>query len=197
MAIPDANFKTWITDAAGTGDGSGAQNSPDLSLGKWRSTTEVSLSVGNLFETYSTAELTASTRYRCVALTMDHATAEVTTPTLFAQYLTGLKSGMVATYGMMTNDTTTASPTCTDTVAPAGITFFTPFNETGDSTVDQAGGRPLGPLNTDSDGSTDLTQDDSIVIFLYIKIVSTGASGVFTDGVDNRIGIATAGTDSI
>lgn len=197
MAVPDINFLTLLTNPSGTGDGSGAQNSPDDSLGGWASTTPVSLSVGNLFKTYSIPELTSSTRYRCVALKMDHATAEVTTPTLFAQYLTGLKSGMTATFGMMTNDTSTVSPVCTDTTAPAGITFFTPHNETGDSTVDQAAGRPLGPLNTDSDGSTYLTQDDSIVIFLYIKIVSSGASGVFTDGVDNRIGIATAGTDSI
>ena len=198
MSIPEVNFKTYLTTgSAGTGDASEAQNTPDDSLGKYASTTEVSATIGNLFESYSPAQLTSSTRYRCIALKMDHASANVVTPKLVAQFLPSLKSGMVASYGMMSRDLLSASPVCTDTTAPAGITFFTPYNSVGDADLDFANGRPIGPLNTDSDGSTDLTQDDTMVTFLYIRIVSTGASGTFTDGVDNLIGSATSGIDSI
>lgn len=196
MAIPDANFKTYLTGAVGS-DGGGAQNDPDSSLGPYRSTTAVSPTIGNLFEVYTAAQLTASTRYRLICLFMDHATAEETVSRFVSEFLSSLKSGMTVTFGMMTNDSSTAAPVCTDTVAPVGITFFSAFASTGDDTADHASARPLGPLNTDSDGSTDLTLDDSLRIFLYIKVVCSGATGGFTDGVDNRIGYRNIGTDSI
>lgn len=196
MAIPSANFKTYLTGAVSS-DGGGAQNDPDSSLGPWRSTTEVSPTIGNLFEVYTQGQLTASTRYRCICLFMDHATATETISRLVSEHISSLKANMTITYGMKTMDSTTAAPTCTDTTAPAGITFFTPFASTGDDTADHSSARPIGPLNTDSDGSTDLTLDDSVRIFLYIKIVCASASGGFTDGVDNRIGYRNIGTDSI
>lgn len=196
MAIPDANFKSYLTGAVGS-DGGGAQNDPDSSLGSYRSTTEISLTVGNLFEEYSVAQLSASTRYRCVCLVMDHVSAVQAAARIVAEGVAALKANMTVTFGMMTNDTTTAAPTCTDTTTPAGITFFTPFDSTGDATSDYTSARPLGPLNTDSDGSTDLDFDDDKRVFLYVKIVCAGATGAFTDGVDNLIGQLTTGTDSI
>jgi len=200
MSIPDADFKSWNTSGNATGsDGGAAQNNPDDSRGGWRSNSEMSLTIGNLFEIYTQAQLTASTRYRCIALTNANVTGVRAAAKMIVESLSALKSGLTVTFGMMTNDTSTVAPVCTDTTAPAGITFFTPFQSTGNDTSDyeQATARPLGPLNTDSDGSTLIDFDDDKVIFLYIKIVASGASGGFTDGVDNEITPRSLGTDSI
>ena len=200
MAIADAEFKTWLTSGNATGsDGGGAQNDADTSLGGWRSTTSMSLTIGNLFEIYTQGQLTTSTRYRCVALTNASVTGIRAAAKIVVESLSALKANMTVTFGMMTNDTTTVSPVCTDTTAPAGISFFAPFQSTGNDTSDyeQATARPLGPLNTDSDGITPLDFDDDKVIFLYIKIVCSGASGGFTDGVDNEITPRSIGTDNI
>ena len=58
MAIPDASFKSLLTGPVGS-DAGGPQNNPDDSLGPWASTTEVSLSIGNLYEEYSSAQLSS------------------------------------------------------------------------------------------------------------------------------------------
>ena len=175
MAIPDADFKTFLTGAVGS-DGGGTQNDPDSSLGPWRSTTEVSLTIGNLFEDYSSAQLTSSTRYRCVALVNVNVTGVRNTCHVLARDFSALKTNLTLSFGMQTNDTSTAAPTCTDTTAPALITFFTPFESTGSDAADYSSARPIGPLNADSDDSTELNFDDSMVIFLYIRIVASGAS---------------------
>lgn len=198
MAIPDINFKTYLTSGSGTGsDGGGSQNDPDSSLGGWRSTTEVSPTIGNLFEVYTQAQLSSSTRYRCICLYMDHGSASQAISRLASEHLSSLKSGMTVTYGIQTNDSTTVAPTCTDTTAPAGITFVSIQASTGDDTADHTTAEPIGPLNSAGDGSTDLTLDNAKRVFVYIKIVCSGASGAFDNGVDNRIGLRSIGTDSI
>ena len=196
MAIPDADFKTFLTGAVGS-DGGGAQNDPDSSLGPWRSTTEASLTLANLFEGYTSGQLTASTRYRWVALTNVNVTGVRNACRIISNDLTNLKTGLTVSFGIQTNDTSTSVPTCTDTTAPAGITFFTPVESTGIDITDYTTARPIGPLNADSDGSTDLNFDDSMVIFVCIRIVASGASGTFTDGVDNEITPRSIGFDTI
>ena len=198
MAIPNSDFKMFLTSGNATGsDGGSAQNDPDSSLGGWRSTTEVSATIGNLFELYTQAELSSSTRYRCVAITNINATGVRDAMRLVSTSLAALKTGLTVTFGIMTNDTSAVSPVCADTTAPTGITFRTMLASTGDNESDFSSAMKIGPLNTDSDDSTDLDFDDDMVLFLYIKIVASGASGAFTDGTDNIIGTRGLGTDTI
>lgn len=199
MTIPAIDFKSWLTDTAGTGDGSTSQNNPDDSLGGWRSDTPMSSNIGNLFERYTQAELASSTRYRCMALTNANVTGIRQEAKMIVNSLSALKSGLSVEFGIHTNDLTTVAPTCTDTVAPVGVTFFSLFESTGDDTNDyaEATARPLGPLNADSDGTTLLGFDDSMVVFLYVKIICAGASGSLTNDVDNLITTRSLGTDSI
>lgn len=200
MAIPNANMLSFLTSGNATGsDGGASQNDPNSSTGGWRSTTEVSLTIGNLFELYTQAELSSSTRYRCVALVNTHATGVRDAMRLVSREVDALKSGLTVEFGVMTNDTSTVAPVGSDTVAPAGITFRSMFESTDDneSDYDEATAYRIGPLNTDSDNSTDLDFDDSMVLFLYIKVIASGASGAFIDGVDNLIGTRGLGTDTI
>ncbi len=198
MALSAGDFKTFLTSGNATGsDGGGAQADPDDSLGGWRSTTEMSLTAGNLWTDITLAQQLSSTLYRCVALTNVNATDVLETCHIVANFSDTLDTGITMTFGMHTNDTSTVAPvSASETAAPATITFFTPGESTGVDNTDYHNGRPLGPLNADSDDSTELTYDDDKVIFLYIKAVFSGANAGDWDGTNDKIGSRNIGVEA-
>ena len=173
MAV-DVNI--YLTGAVGS-DGGGPQNDPNLSLGPYRSTTTLSSSDDNLFSKYTEAELVSSTRYRCVAIKAETTSDTISAGRVLANGFSSLPGSLAVEFGIQTNDNLTAAPTCTDSTAPAGITFFTPYDSTGVPATDYALSRLIGPLNLPGDNGSDLdlTPDDRI-IFIYIKIVATNVS---------------------
>ena len=186
MAVIQSDIKTYYTSGNATGSHKGAaQNTPDLSRGGWCSTTAQSTLDGNLWELLGLDDLNASTTYRCIALLNENPTDVLLTCRIVGEFIDALAAGIGVEFGIQANDLTTVAPVCaTATTAPTGITFFTPYEDTGVPATDWVSGRPIGPLNSPQTGTTDLTFDDATVIFLYIKLTLTTVTASFT-GTNN------------
>jgi hypothetical protein len=186
MAVVQGDIKTYLTSGNATGSHKGAaQNTPDLSLGGWTSTTTQSTLDGNLWELLGLDDLNASTTYRCIALMNENATDVLQTCRVVGEFIDDLASGISVEFGIQTNDLTTVAPVCAnETTAPTGINFFTPYEDTGVPGTDWVSAQPIGPLNSPQTGTTDLTLSDSSVIFVYIKLTLAAVTASFT-GTNN------------
>lgn len=187
MAVVQSNVKSYLTSGNATGSHKGAaQNDPDSSLGGWASTTEESATDGNLWELLGLDQLNASTTYRCIAMMNENATDVLQTCRVVGEFIDDLASGISVEFAIQTNDLTTVAPVCADenTAPSPSVNFFTPYEDTGVPLTDWSGGQPIGPLNSPQTGTTDLTLDDSSVIFIYIKLTLATVTSSFT-GTNN------------
>ncbi len=179
--VTQSDIKTYLTSGNATGSHKGgSQNDPDTSLGGWCSTTEESTADGNLWELLGLDQLNASTTYRCIAMMNENSTDVLQTCRVVGEFIDDLASGISVEFGIQTNDLTTVAPVCADEeTAPTGINFFTPYEDTGVPGTDWVSGKPIGPLNSPQTGTTDLTLDDSAVIFIYIKLTLATVTATF------------------
>ena len=188
--------KTWLTTgSAGIADGN-AQNQPDLSFGKFRSGTEVSLTIGNLWTKLSLSQLASSTTYRCVCLTNANITDTLEECRVMAADLSTFDSSISLQFGLAGFDNLTAFESIADEdTAPVSVTLFTPYDATGVSNTDWASARKIGPINTYTN-STDITADEDTRIFLFIELTCLNADASAFDGTNNKFGIQAVGADA-
>jgi hypothetical protein len=189
MALANSNFVSYLVTGSAAGTFQGVpQNDPDASLGGQLSSTPLSNSDGNLYTAITQAQKTSSTLYRCFGVLMTSAVDKLDIAHILVDNMPSLPTGATLEYGLFTADRLdTPCPISVDedTAAP-GITYFVPSEYTGDPNADYSNGRPLGPLNADSDNATELTFDDSIVVFVYMKLIllavtdSLNTSDIFT-----------------
>ena len=180
--VIQAEIKTYLTSGNATGSHKGgAQNTPDLSLGGWTSTTEESTVDGNLWQLLGLDQLNASVTYRCIAMMNENATDVLQTCRVVAEFVDDLASVIDVEFAIQTNDLTTVAPVCADeeTAPSPAVNFFTPYEDTGVPGTDWVSAQPIGPLNSPQTGTTDLTLDDSSVIFIFIKLTMTTVTASF------------------
>ena len=164
------NIKYFFT----TGDGADAdstipQNDKTKSTGGKCSTTELFEGIDNVFKEWSTAQLSASTRYSCLCVKNLNPNA-FNTARFLAKDINTYPAEVTISIGVQTNDSSTAAPVKADEFTPpAGITFVSLEEWTGDTFIDNPLAYPVGPLNAPADGVTDLNLADDMRVFLYIK----------------------------
>ena len=190
--------KTFLTNPSGTGDKSDAQNDPDSSLGGWCSSTEMSLTIGNLWEKLSLDQLQSSTTYRCVCLANANTTDTLEECRVMSGDLTSFEAlGFSLEFGLGAYDTTTQAPNCADeNTPPAGVTFFAPHQAIGANQTDWSNARKIGALNT-LDNDTDITVDENVRTFLFIKLSCANVDAGSFDGSNNLIPINVVGADGV
>lgn len=187
--------KTWLTLPSGSSDGSGAQADPNDSLGKWRSTTEMSLTIGNLWTQLSLSQLSSSTTYRTVVLTNANITDTLEECRVMTDSVT-LVANMSVEFAVVGFDDLTASDFAADEdTAPTLVTFFTPYQATGTAGTDWGLAKKIGPINTYTN-TTDLTADEDLRIFLFIKLICAGVDAGAFNGTNNKIGIQVVGANA-
>ncbi len=188
--------KTWLTTGSGgTADGD-PQADPDASFGKYRSSTEVSLTIGNLWTNLTLGQLANSTTYRCVCLTNANVTDELEECRLMAADTSTLISGMTVKFAAAAFDDVTAFESiANETTAPSSSTIFTPFESTGVPNTDWGSARKLGALNGYLN-TTDITADEDTRIFLFIELTCLNVDANSFDGANNKFGIRVVGADT-
>lgn len=198
MSIIAAEFKPYLTSGSTSGTFQGGTNSNvDTSLGGQLSSSLLADERGNLWSSLTPTQLTGpTTLYRCIGFILDNATDQLEVAHLMSEELSTLPSGASVKFAVQTNDQLdTPCPVCAnENTAPVGLTFFSPFASTGDDEADYSSAYPIGPLNSAADGSTELTFDDSIVMFLYIELT---LNGVTTTINSSDIGYRLAGDESL
>ena len=188
--------KTWLTTGSGgTADGD-PQADPDASFGKYRASTEVSLTIGNLWTNLSLAQLASSTTYRCVCATNNNITDVLEECRLMSADLSTLISGMSVEFGAAAFDDTTAFESIADEdTSPVSVTLATPFDSTGTPNTDWGSALKLGPLNGYLN-SADITADEDTRIFIFIELTCLAVDANAFDGSNNKFGIRVVGADA-
>ena len=188
--------KSWLTTgAAGTADGD-TQNDPDLSWGKFRSDTEISLTLGNLWTKLTLAQLAASITYRIICLTNANITDVLEECRVMSNLLDTLDGNISIRFGVAGFDDTTAFDSIADEdTPPSSVTFFDPFDATGVANTDWASARKIGPISTYTN-SAELTADEGLRIFLAIELTCANVNASAFDGTNNKFGIEVVGADA-
>jgi len=183
MAVIAGDFAFYRTTGNATGsDQASAQNDPNGSLGGWCSTTAMTTGANNLFDEWTSAQKSSSTLYRCFCVLHTNATDVFNAVRILAQDIDTYPTGVTIEIGWRFNDSTTVAPVCADeSTAPTGVTFYSLTEWTGTASTDYPLAKPLGPLNTANDGSTDVNMDDDKRIFIYIKFTCASV----TDSLDS------------
>ena len=194
MGLINTEFKPYLTSNNVVGSFQGAPNSNiDTSLGGQLSSSLLADARPNLWSKLTNTQLTGPTTvYRCLGFILDNAIDQLEKAHIMSEVIASLPSGASVEFAIQTNDQLdTPCPVCADEeTAPVGLTFFSPFASTGDAEADYASAYPIGPLNSPGDAATELTFDDTVVMFLYIKLILNGVTatinssdiGYFFDG---------------
>jgi len=180
MSILPAEYDWYLSSNNVIGTYKGAPNNDvDTSLGGQLSSTPLSDSKGNLYKKLTALQLAGPVDiYRCIGVELDNAVDQLDLAHLMSENFSSLPAGASVEFAIHTNDKLdTPCPVCADeNTPPIGLTFFPPFASTGDADADDPSAEPIGPLNAPGDGVTELTFDDSVVMFLYIKLTLNGVT---------------------
>lgn len=135
MAIAATDILLMLSTTAGAAGNANAQANPNLSLGKYVSTTQLGTALNSLFDDISGTENSANTvDYRCVFVLNNHASLTALSCSLYLS--SEVAGGASVSLGV---DPTAASAKAAaaaqaltianETTAPAGVTFSAPTTD--------------------------------------------------------------------